>query len=267
MNNSTKASRATVMLGNIETEGYLLPEHLWTELNKFGVSKTQAVILAYPSFDRDNASSKYLQIVRSKVSQSISPKGFQVHAKIKTDAGKGDAVKVDLLPVDQLILFLKVCKKLGSVVAEELIDDLAGLSLQQLFSDAFDIKFGEEQRQQWLKSRAKSKEAFWSLGDAVKSYKESHSEKSDNYRTFIYSNCQNAVNRGLFGKDAATIRKELGIKDTELLRDHYGEAALRRLDLIQSLASANIVHRDIEPLQAVKESLAMYNFEVIDYRD
>jgi hypothetical protein len=69
------------------------------------------------------------------------------------------------------------------------------------------------------------------------------------------------------GKTPQLSAKELGIKDTELLRNHYGEAALRRLDLIQSLASANIVHRDIEPLQAVKESLAMYNFEVIDYRD
>lgn len=119
-------------------------------------------------------------------------------------------------------------------------------------------------QEQWQKIRDASKEAFRSLGDATKSYLDAHPEKSDNYCRFIYSNCQNAVNRGLFGKDASTIREELGVAD--LLRDHYGEAALRRLDLVQSLAAASIVHRDIEPLEAVKQALAMYNFEATDYR-
>ena len=143
---------------------------------------------------------------------------------------------------------------------------IAGLadSLQSLALSQFGEAISEEERQKHLEIRQRSKQAFWNLSDATKSYLNAHFEKSDNYRRFIYSNCQNAVNRGLFGKDASTIREELGVAD--LLRDHYGETALRRLDLVQSLAAASIVHRDIEPLEAVKRALAMYNFEATDYR-
>lgn len=123
----------------------------------------------------------------------------------------------------------------------------------------------EKLQEQWQKIRNASKEAFRSLCDATKTYSLNHPERSQEYHTFLYCNCQKAVNKGLFGKSAGDIREELGVKD--LLRDHYGEVALRRLDLIQSLASASIVHRDIEPLQAIKEALLMYNFDVMDYRE
>lgn len=122
-------------------------------------------------------------------------------------------------------------------------------------------------QEQWQKIRDASKQAFWSLGDAIAEYKENHAERSDKFRAFVFSNCQDCLNRGLFGKDASTIREELGIKSGELLRDHYGQNALRRIDLIQSLAAASIVHRDTEPLVAVKEALGMYSFDVMDYRE
>lgn len=117
----------------------------------------------------------------------------------------------------------------------------------------------------WQKIRDASKDAFWTLGDAIKEYKDSHSEKSESYRTFIYSNCQDAINRGLFGKPASKIREELGV--TDLLRDHYGQTALKRIELVQAVAAVNIVNQDIEPLDAVKSALAMFNFEAMDYRE
>lgn len=154
MKDSTSlAIRSDVPMGSMSIEGYLLPEKFWTETNKFGVSKTQAVVLAYPDYERNRAADKYTEIARSKTAKRVVPQGFQVHGKVKTDSGKSDAAKVDLLPVDQLISFLKVCKKLGSAAADEMIDDLAGLSLQQLFSDAFKIEFEQKERQQWLKDR------------------------------------------------------------------------------------------------------------------
>ncbi len=116
----------------------------------------------------------------------------------------------------------------------------------------------------WTKVRSGSKQAFWSLGDAIKSYLTKH-ESSANYQRFIYPNCQDALNRGLFGKAAKTIREELGVSD--LLRDHYGEVALRRIDLVQALAAANIVNLDVEPLDSVKNALEVFNFNVVDYCD
>jgi len=261
-NHITLAEKTLVDFGTSKIEGYLLPSSLWTKSNKFGVSKTQAVILAYPDYDRSQAAKRYIQVAASKQAQSIAPQGFAVHPKLKV---RGVNEKADLLPVDQLVPFLKVCKKLGSQTADDLLDNLAGLSLQQIFSDAFKLKFDEESRQNWLKAREGSKQAFWTLGDATKSYLDLHPEKTENYRKFVYPNCQDALNRGLFGMSASQIRKELNVSD--LLRDHYGETALRRLDLVQPLAAARIINEDMEPLESVKAALAMFAFEEIDYKE
>ncbi|NEP57897.1 MAG: KilA-N domain-containing protein [Symploca sp. SIO2G7] len=115
----------------------------------------------------------------------------------------------------------------------------------------------------WQKLRNALKQAFWSLGDAIKHYVATH-DKSEKYKQFIYSNCQNTLNRRLFGKPAKTIREELEVSN--LLRDHYGETALRRLDLVQALAAATIVNQGIEPHDATKQALAIYSFEVADYQ-
>ena len=120
-------------------------------------------------------------------------------------------------------------------------------------------------QEQWQKIRDASKEAFWTLGDAIAEYKKAHPEHSDKFRQFVYSNCQDAVNRGLFGKSASQIRIELEAKD--LLRDHYGVKALKRLDIIQAASAAIITNQDTDPLEAVKQVLAMFNFEVISYAE
>jgi hypothetical protein len=120
-------------------------------------------------------------------------------------------------------------------------------------------------REQWQSIRNASKEAFWTLGDAIKHYVLKHPERSEKFRIHVFSNCQDCLNRGLFGKDASAIRQELGVKD--LLRDHYGSVSLKRIDLIQSLAAASIVHRDVNPLDAVKSALDTFKFEIISYKD
>lgn len=119
-------------------------------------------------------------------------------------------------------------------------------------------------RETWQGLRNASKAAFWSLGDAVKSYIQSNPSKSDKYKQFAYSLCQDCINKALFGKAAKAIREDLGV--TDLLRDHYGTMALRRLDLIQSLASAMVINQNMEPLEATKYAVKLYNFDVIDYK-
>lgn len=148
MNSNTTAISKMVPFGSTEIEGYLLPESLWTKTNKYGLSKTQAILLAYPQHDRSQASVKYIQVTSSKAAQNVAPQGLIVHSKIVV---KGRSERVDLLSADQLVTFLKVAKKLGSQSADNLIDDLAGLSVQQIFADAFNKTMTADDRQNFLK--------------------------------------------------------------------------------------------------------------------
>lgn len=151
----------------------------------------------------------------------------------------------------------------GNEKAKRITTALMATSLDIIINDKFKREYEAGQAELWTKARVAAKEAFWTLGDAIKAYKLAHPEKSENYHRFVYSNCQDCINRKLFGKAASAIREELKVAD--LLRDHYGQVALKRIELIQSLAAANIIHRNIEPLEAVKSALEMYGFEVIDY--
>ncbi len=115
----------------------------------------------------------------------------------------------------------------------------------------------------WQEIRDASKVAFWNLGDATKAYLDSHSNLSENYRRFIYSNCQDTVNRGILGKMANKIRSELEV--TDLLRDHYKAEALERIQTVQRIAAIQIVNKGTEPLKAVKDTLEFCGYEVINY--
>jgi len=115
----------------------------------------------------------------------------------------------------------------------------------------------------WLEMRSASKAAFWTLSDATKLYIESNPNVSDNYKRFIYSNCQDTVNRGILGKMAKKIRAE--IDTSGLLRDNYTVEALERIKTVQRLAAIQVTNKEIEPLQAVRNALEFCGYEVIEY--
>jgi hypothetical protein len=72
-----------------------------------------------------------------------------------------------------LVNFEKLLAKLdrtGNAKAQEIRDSLIGLSLQQLFCDAFDIKFAKEDRQKWLICRQRTKITFRPFTDQLKAY-------------------------------------------------------------------------------------------------
>ena len=160
MNFNTFAIRGTVPFGEVETEGYLLPQSLWTKSNKYGLSKTQAVLLAYPKLDRNQAAKQYARITRihtvlppsqkeEKQARNALAAKLNLHPQVRVEADGRDAYVVDLIPADQLVTFLKLAKKYGSRAADSLIDDLAGLSVQQIFVDAFNVKMEVIERQDY----------------------------------------------------------------------------------------------------------------------
>ena len=134
--------------------------------------------------------------------------------------------------------------------------------------DANDSQFQEAKFQAeklWGSLRQLSKDAFFQLGDTIKSYLDSGNASQDE-KTYLYSSCQNKINRSLFGKDAKTIREELGIGKAKLNRDHFSVESLRRLDHIQQV-SARFARQGQHPLTAIDSALSLYAYDLIKYKD
>lgn len=229
--------------------GYLRFEGLLLETGDFGVGFPQ---LAEMNLVPPNRSLKQLE--------SLLGIRFQSHQKAKTPLNP-KAINVISLGEFTSVVVASADRGVGGAIA--IRNSLVGLSLHQLFCDAFKIRLESEDRQAWLIERQDSKDAFWEIGKAIKAYKERHPELSSDRKQWLYSNVQNNINRGLFGKAAKTIREELGVKN--LLRDSYGRKSLRRIDHIQSLAASLIEEEDIDPCLAVQQALDSFKYKSIGY--
>lgn len=129
---------AVVKLGALAIEGLLIED------GNFGVAVPQIAAI-FPYFQKGQDS-------QSKASQSLKRlmgEGFKTH-RVKTDFNKNATIAVSL---EDFVLVVKKLFRKGDDVAEDWIDALVGVSLHQVFCDAFDIEFGKEDRQEYLKSR------------------------------------------------------------------------------------------------------------------
>ena len=134
MDNVEKARVTKVQIGHIEIEGIMLPD------SSFGITIPQiARLLAIPpknatiAFKRALAKdSRFLQVT---IAESQNKKGQNYMS----------------LSEFERLLFEFSLK--GNQEAIEFARQLVGLSLTQLWSDAFGIKFGSEQRIAYLESR------------------------------------------------------------------------------------------------------------------
>ena len=124
-------------------------------------------------------------------------------------------------------------------------------------------KAKQELQKVWNKLRTATKDSFWWLTDDIKQYIEKYG--SDNPR-FHYMNAFKVMSVGLFGKEPNQIKKELGISDSGLNRDHFGEEALRRIDDVQRLAKVKIT-TGIKPSRAVAVAIDDFGYTPIDYKN
>lgn len=127
-----KAKIAKVKIGNIEIEGMMLPNGC------FGISVPQIAELF-------GANKNYA----SQELKRLCGKGFRPH-KIATELGNQ---KINWISLEDFEFVMMKLDRSGNQKAQQFRDELIGLSLQQLWSDAFNIKFEKEERQLWLKER------------------------------------------------------------------------------------------------------------------
>jgi hypothetical protein len=139
-----------------------------------------------------------------------------------------------------------------------------------LFSDAFGIKFEEQQRQEFLKTRQEGKQVRLTLTNAIDWYlkedakKDEKHRRSANYVNFIFSNCSDLVNLGLFGRKSKRLCVDLKIEDRSQLRDFLTADELRWLSEIEDLGARLIVYQGFEPMDAVREAVSRVAIPKVD---
>lgn len=194
MNNTTprKAVVATVKLGNFSFEGLMLPD------GSYAIAIPQLVKL---NLVPRNRSVKQLE--------STLGVHFPSHQKIKTEL---NSKPVNVIFLEDFTSLIKKLARSGNENAFDFLEIMAGLSLRQLFADAFGEKFEEEERQDWLIKRQATKVTFRDMTDSLKEW--GFADGKD------------------YGKFVAILQSKLGIpKGT---RDVQDLETLNKLELAQA---------------------------------
>ncbi len=242
MNSTTiKATVAPVPFGSFTIEGLLLED------GSFAIALQQVAILfsVLP-----NASQIWVK--------QRTGKGFQFY-KVKTNRNEGTRQNrnENALSLNDFEKLLFEVTLEGNTAAIELSRSLVGLALQQLFSDAFKLKFDADDRQAYLKERQAGKKVRRTLTDAIKSYLERHDELSDNYRKFIYSNVSDSLNRALFGKTSKSLCEDKQCSKDDL-RDNFTDKELQAINYREEHAMKLIDKMDAEPPEAMRQAIEFH---------
>ena len=226
-----KAEVTTVKIGHIEIEGLLLPS------GEFAIAVPQICRLF--SFPIKHSSRHFKALLGNDFS----------FPTCKTTLNSKPVNILRLADFERLVFEL-VLKQ--NELAIEFGRGLVGLSLHQLFSDAFEIELNEQDRQTWLKARLEGKVVRRTLTDAIKAYIESH-PVSSHYAKHVYADVTDKINLGLFNRRANVLRKDWGCDNP---RDAMTPHELRLVDDIENLATRLIDRDKLEPMKAVREAIA-----------
>lgn len=224
-----KAVISPVSISSLEIEG------LMAEDGEFGIGVPQLVSHNLVGQNNSNREVK-----------TYMGNGFQL-VKWRTTLNP-NPVNVILLPDFEKLL--RKMDKSGNKAAEAMVDDLVGLSLTQLFSDAFGQKFEKEERQQWLKTRQAGVISRRTLTDTIKSYID-RANPTENYRRWVYGNVTDKIYSRLLGGTAKELEILLGCIGKEKTRDKLSFMALRELDRTEDNIG-QLIDSGLEPMEAVE---------------
>lgn len=234
------AEVTTVAIGHLQVEGLLGSD------GRFYIAAPQVS-------DRFSVPQKNL----SRDIKSLMGKDFQF-LKIKTKLNPKAINALTLADFERLVAKLD---RAGNQTAQDFRDDLAGLSLHQLFADAFGLKFEAEERQAWLRDRQEGKKVRRTFTDAIKAYLERHPELSESRARFMYSNASDQVNKAVFGRIARILCRDFQA-DKDSLRDCFVGDELRHIAMIEEEAMYIVDRDDKDPCDAVLLARSKFSFDI-----
>lgn len=253
MNNSTKkAIVAKIPIGDQEIDGLMLPD------GSYGVAIPQIAELFLVSEKVEK--SKTLNYASQKLKRLLG-NDFCPH-RVSTELGNQ---KINVVTLKDFEVILAKLDRSGNKAAQDFRDSLVGLSLQQLWSDAFEVKFEKEDRQAWLRQRQQSKKCRRTLTDSIKDYLDNHPELSDGYKKFIYSSCTDAIYLHMFQHKCKEL-KDLWNVDDIGFKDNLSDKELQWISEVENTASRRIDKYGTEPLQTVKDVLVNLLIPVVGYQ-
>jgi len=241
---SSKAVRQQVNIGPIQFEGLMLPD------GSFGVTQKQLADLVDLS---SNNLVYYIRAAIPKDTNSMVYKFTPEHAITFAQQGfrrsrialEGQNSKVNIIPLDDVVSILYWLGEKGNTNARGILNLLAGLSLNQLFCDAFGIKFDKDDRQAWLKARLKGKQARRSWTDAVRDHALRHPDHWPN-------------GKPPYGYLTNLTKNWLGFPLVKGHRDICNEQELRIYDLAEGILKNTIDGNDMCPLDAIQQARKLY---------
>ena len=104
------------------------------------------------------------------------------------------------------------------------------------------------------------------MTDAIQAYYD-RNPRVERYQGQNYAEVFDTLNLGLFGKRSQDIKTELRIGKSKLNRDHFGRESLKRIEMIQRIAEAQVTHGDMKPCQAVNWAITKMHYGVMDFRE
>jgi hypothetical protein len=228
-----KAYVTKVQIGNLEIDG------LMDEEGNYFVAIPQMVAL---NLVPPNRSQKQLESLLGLV--------FSSHVKLKTELNSKVVSAISIRDFERVLAKLD---RAGNKFAQDLRDSLVGLTLHQLYSDAFGVKFEAEDRKNWLIERVEGKEVRRTLTDSIHDYLVSQG-KGDAFG--YYARITNQIYQGIFGLDANQIREQLGVTGNEHTRDHFNSKEIRIVASVEDLVM-DYIDNGMNPFEAVAMALSL----------
>jgi hypothetical protein len=241
MNNSTvKAVRATITLGDIEIEGFQMPDGSY----KLSQSSTTLAVNKPPK--------RMVQLARSEKGQSLVALGFEKGLKVAVENSK----PVVLVDIEVAFQFWVLELSIGNLDALALVSACGVESIERRLDAAFGKIRTEQERNERFVIRRDGiiSRHFWT--DCIDLYCRS-SEVSDNYKRWVYAQVSDMVNKSILGMTAKAYRESLGLPEGISTRDYLSTEQLKQIDTIEKAAGMRVKRDGLCPKQALKDIISL----------